>query len=212
MQLKNFLLTNRGVLLELIIFFVVALSTLQVGIIIPLLIILSIGSLKVRELKYSDIGFIKADFRLRKILLGLALAFLYFVLFHNFIDPIISKFASGGSPAIFDIKGNPGELIFWIIISWTFAAVGEEIIFRGYLLNRLSDLLGESAWANILIVLLAGTAFGFVHLYQGMHGAISAGIFGMFQSVLYLISRRKLVIPIISHGAFDTLGFIDLFM
>jgi membrane protease YdiL (CAAX protease family) len=212
MNLENFLQTKKGTTLELGIFFAVSLSTLRVEIIIPVLIIVAIGSLKVRKLKYSEIGFIKTDFRLRKILQGAALAILYFILFHYIIDPLISKFTSGGTPAIFNIKGNPGELIFWLIISWTIAAVGEEIIFRGYLINRLTDLVGNSVRANIVIVFLAGTAFGFVHLYQGMHGAISASLFGIFQSAFYLTDRRKLVIPIISHGAFDSLGFIELFI
>lgn len=212
MQLNKFLQTKQGTALELIVFFSAALSTRQVGIIIPVLVILSIGSIKVRNIKYSDIGFFKTDFRFRKIVQGMALGFLYFVLFHYFIDPLISQFTIGETPSIFKIKGNPLELIFWLIISWTIAAFGEELIFRGYLITRLTDLFGRSTGAEIIIVILAGTSFGFVHFYQGIHGAISAGIFGMFQSLIYLISRRKLVIPVISHGIFDTLGFIDLFI
>ena len=97
-------------------------------------------------------------------------------------------------------------------MTWTIAAFGEEIIFRGYLINRLTDLIGESLPAKILIVILAGLAFGSVHYYQGIHGVISAGIIGMFQSVIYLTDNKKLVIPIIAHGVYDSIGFIILFL
>jgi membrane protease YdiL (CAAX protease family) len=63
-----------------------------------------------------------------------------------------------------------------IFVCWSIAAIGEEIIFRGYLINRLIDLLGESLAAKILILICAGTTFGFVHYYQGIHGIISAGL------------------------------------
>ena len=210
MQLKKFLETKLGVVIELLLFFAVALSTLQLGIIIPILIVIVIGSLKTRKLKYRDIGFIKTDFNLKNILLGIGVAFFYFGLFY-FIDPFLSKFTSGNLPEVFDIKEDIPKLIIGLIVAWTIAAFGEEILFRGYLINRLIDLIGESLPAKILIVILVGAAFGFVHYYQGTHGVVVAGIIGMFQSVIYLTQQKKLVIPIIAHGVFDTIGFATLF-
>ena len=210
MQLKKFLETKLGVAIELLLFFAVALSTLQLGIIIPILIVIVIGSLKTRKLKYRDIGFIKTDFNLKNILLGIGVAFFYFGLFY-FIDPFLSKFTSGNLPEVFDIKEDIPKLIIGLIVAWTIAAFGEEILFRGYLINRLIDLIGESLPAKILIVILSGAAFGFVHYYQGTHGVVVAGIVGMFQSVIYLTHQKKLVIPIIAHGTFDSIGFATLF-
>jgi hypothetical protein len=68
MQLKNLLQTKLGAALEILLFFAVAMSTFQLGIIIPILVVLAIGSLKVRKLKYSDIGLNKTDFNLMKII------------------------------------------------------------------------------------------------------------------------------------------------
>jgi membrane protease YdiL (CAAX protease family) len=212
MELKNLLQTKLGAALEILLFFAVAMSTFQLGIIIPILVVLAIGSLKVRKLKYSDIGLNKTDFNLMKIILGLALAFFYFALFHYLIDPVLSKHMDSNLPKVFDIKGNIPQLIISLIVSWTIAAIGEEIIFRGYLINRLIDLIGESLPVKILIVVFAGITFGFVHYYQGIHGIIAAGLIGMFQSIIYLANQKKLVIPIIAHGAFDSIGFVILFL
>jgi membrane protease YdiL (CAAX protease family) len=62
-----------------------------------------------------------------------------------------------------------------------------------------------------VVVILGGIAFGFVHYYQGIHGIVSAGLIGMFQSTIFLIDRGKLVIPIIAHGVYDSIGFMFIF-
>lgn len=212
MELRNFLHSKTGTIFELLLFFAVSLSTLPIGIIVPIFVVISIGSLKLRNLKYRDIGFIPEDFKIISIVWGVLIAFCYFIIFHFLIDPLLTKITSGCLPAIFNIKGNYQELIMWILVSWTIAAFGEEIIFRGYLINRLINLLGESTTAKIIIVILAGICFGFVHFYQGIHGVISAGIIGMIQSGIYLFDHRKLTIPIIAHGAYDSFGFLNLFL
>lgn len=65
-------------------------------------------------------------------------------------------------------------------------------------------------YAQVIIVILAAIPFGFIHAYQGAQGIITAALFGVFQSVIYLYDK-KLTIPMIAHGAFDTIGFIRLF-
>src|SRR3954469_1944215 len=105
MRIRTFLETKLGVASELLLFFTVALSTLQLGVITPILILILIviGSLRTRKLRYSDIGLIKTDFKLKNILLGIGLAFFYVGLFY-FIEPFLSKFTSGNLPEVFDIK------------------------------------------------------------------------------------------------------------
>lgn len=210
MQLKIFLESKTGTAIELLLFFGVAMSTFQVSIIIPVLIAIVILSLKARELNYRDIGFIKTDFKLKNILIGIGFGLIYFGLFY-LIEPLLSKFTSDHLPEVFNIKNDLPKLLLGIFISWTLAAFGEEILFRGYLIHRLIDLIGEKIPAKILIVILVGAAFGFVHYYQGSRGVVAAGIFGMLQSTIYLIHRKKLVLPIIAHGTFDIFGFVKLF-
>jgi len=211
MQLKNFLETKTGAVTELALFFGIVLSMQPAGIVISLLVLIAIASLKIRKLKIADLGFMKSDFIFKKIIAGIITSALYFIMFQYLIDPLVSKITPAELPSIFNIKGNIVQLLVWIIISWTLAAFYEEIIFRGYLINRLGNIIKGKLPSKIVIVILAATAFGFAHYYQGFHGVITTGIFGLFQCVIYLSDNKKLTIPFISHGMFDSIAFVLLF-
>ena len=46
--------------------------------------------------------------------------------------------------SMFDpLKGNLGEYLFWAVaVTWGTAALGEELLFRGFLLNTMESLFG----------------------------------------------------------------------
>lgn len=201
------------ILIELVLFFSLCLSPLPLGIIIPLIVCLVIFSLKSRKQTWKGLGFSLGDFSLRKICWGLALTMVYWLIFHFLIDPALSLwFPDADLHALGTVKNDTGRLLFYLLASWTIAAFGEELIFRAYLINRLTDLLGNRLPAKLGAVFLSSIPFAFIHAYQGMHGMITAGVFGIFQSVIYLADKRKLTIPVVIHGSFDTVGFIELFL
>lgn len=212
MKLKQLLATKKGTGIELLLFFIVGMSTLSMFITGPILYGIAVLSLVVRNTEWHEIGFAFKDFTWKKIGIGVAVAFAYHFADQYLIDPVIEKIAPAGLPEIFSMKGDVTKLVIGLIISWTTAAFFEEILFRGYLINRLTDLMGETLFTRIIIILLTGTVFGFVHVYQGLNGAISAGVIGVFQATVFYFSRKKLAIPIIAHGVFDTIGFTLLFL
>ena len=62
--------------------------------------------------------------------------------------------------------------LLWLGLVWTWAAFGEEIGYRGYLLTRAADLGGRSRaayWAGVLVVSIL---FGYGHYYKGMAGVM----------------------------------------
>jgi uncharacterized protein len=211
MTLKKVIQTKWGASIELFLFFLISILPIKLGLIIPLLVFISIGSMKSRKLKWIDLGFSFSDFKIKKIIIGVIVALIYFLLFEYLITPLLNSWFPGVNlNAIGNIKGDYQKLIIWLITSWTVGAIFEEFIFRGYLLNRLKDLFGNKPPAQILIVILAAIPFGFIHAYQGTQGIITAALFGIFQSIIYLVDK-KLTIPMIAHGVFDTIGFIRLF-
>jgi membrane protease YdiL (CAAX protease family) len=212
MCFKEFLQTKKGASIELLLFLIIAVSVTSMlgsGLILYPLALTSLG---IRKIEWKEIGFSFKDFTIKNILLGIGVAILYHYADQYLVDPIASKFAPPGLPEIFNMKGNVSKLTIGLILSWTTAAFLEEIVFRGYLINRFIDLIGETLLTKIIIVLLTGIAFGFVHSYQGLNGAISAGFIGVFQAIVYFINNKKLTIPIIAHGTYDTIGFTLLFM
>jgi membrane protease YdiL (CAAX protease family) len=212
MSLKEFLKTKKGTGIELFLFFTVALSTLPLMLQASILVPIAIISLELRKTEWKEIGFSIKDFTIKKIFLGMAVAVLYSFADQYLISPVISKFTSSGLPEIFSMKGNVTKLLIGLLVSWTTAAFFEELLFRGYLINRLIDLTGESLLTKIIIALLSGIAFAFVHAYQGLQGAVFAGFFGVFQAIIYFIDDKKVTIPIIAHGTFDSIGFISMFI
>lgn len=42
------------------------------------------------------------------------------------------------------LQGNLGQLLLLLALSWTLAAIGEELAYRGYLRKVLGDLFGSN--------------------------------------------------------------------
>ena len=61
-----------------------------------------------------------------------------------------------------------------LLIVWTFAAFGEELSYRGYLLTRAADALGRSTLAYWIAMILVLLLFGFGHYYKGPRACSTA--------------------------------------
>jgi len=109
------------------------------------------------------------------------------------------------------IRGNVGVLVLWLSISWTTAAFGEEMIFRGFVMNTIADLFRRPVlrWASA--VMITSVIFGAFHIYQGWAGVILTTIVGLFMTMVYFLARRNLWASILTHGIFDTTGFLLIF-
>lgn len=84
------------------------------------------------------------------------------------------------------------------------AAVCEEILFRGYPIERLQELSG-SRW---LAAIVSWTAFTYAHLgYWGAAQLIVAGFGGVVLTALYLW-RRDLSCNMLAHFIADGAGFL----
>lgn len=110
------------------------------------------------------------------------------------------------------IRGNLPLLLFFLALSWILAAFGEEICFRGFLMERLARLFGGNRSSWIISLLLASALFGWGHTEQGISGWIQEGLSGLWLGVLFLASGRNLVLPIVAHGVSNTLAFILIYL
>ncbi len=83
------------------------------------------------------------------------------------------------------IKGNPMAFIMILLYSWVSAALGEEVFFRGYVLNRIKDFFEGSKTGTFLALLLSSIIFSFGHLYQGVPGVVTTFLIGMILGALF---------------------------
>jgi uncharacterized protein len=96
--------------------------------------------------------------------------------------------------------GNVKWALLALAGSWTLAAFGEEMVYRGYLMNRVCGILYSSrtAWAVGLVVV--SIAFGAAHLGQGFTGQLENLLDGPLLGGIYLACGRNLTVPIVTHG------------
>ena len=99
-----------------------------------------------------------------------------------------------------------------LIASWTEAAFAEEMVFRGYLMNRLADMFGHNFLGWTIALIVQAVVFASGHSYQGLAGMLSAGSFAILLGLLYLGTKRNLWNCVIAHGLNDTIAFVFLFL
>jgi uncharacterized protein len=97
------------------------------------------------------------------------------------------------------------------VVIWTLAALGEELAYRGYLLNRVAELAGGGRTAWLASLCGVAVLFGLGHLYQGLTGVVDSTVSGLVFGGLYLASGRNLWVPILTHGLTDTIALVLVF-
>jgi len=108
-------------------------------------------------------------------------------------------------------RGDFSLLPVALITAWVSAGIWEELVFRGYFLNRLVDLFGNRLWGWIIAIILQAIIFAIGHAYQGTTGIIDAGITGVIFGVMFIASRRNLWLTVVTHGVYDTVSFLFIF-
>jgi len=97
-------------------------------------------------------------------------------------------------------------------ITWTFAAFGEELGYRRYLLGRAADFGNRTAPAQWTALLCVSALFGIGHYYQGSAGMFETACDGFVIGAAYLLSKRNLWVAVLAHGFVDTIVFGALFL
>jgi membrane protease YdiL (CAAX protease family) len=110
------------------------------------------------------------------------------------------------------LVGNHKLLALALLLTWTLAAFGEELVYRGYLMNRVADLFGRTRAAWTLSLILISILFGFGHFDQGAIGQIENVIGGCLLGLFYLVCGRKLAVPVVAHGVQDTIDVLLIFL
>lgn len=111
------------------------------------------------------------------------------------------------------LRGNLALYLELLVpITWGTAAFGEELIFRGFMMRRLTDALGSTRRAELGAVVGQATLFGFAHAYLGPRGMLKAGVLGLFGGLCYRWNGRNLWPLFIAHGLVDSVGLTVLFL
>jgi membrane protease YdiL (CAAX protease family) len=179
---------------------------------VPILFVLALISFRLRD-GWSALGLRWPVSWRRTVLIALAAAALRILVGTLVIEPVTAHF---WPPAVAprgmkEIAGNGMEALKWFLLVWTFAAFGEEIGYRGYLLNRAADAGGRSKAVYWIAVVLVSVLFGYGHYYKGPAGIVDSGMAGLVLGAAYVLSGRNLWVCVLAHGFIDTIGVIAVF-
>lgn len=171
-------------------------------------------ALRLRKEPWSTIGFTLPAGTSKFIVLGVLAGIFMELLAVYVTTPLISG-AFSVEPdysELSEIQGNIHLLVLYLVLSWVLAAFGEEICFRGFLMKRIAQVFGDSQAAWLVSLVLASALFGWGHTEQGISGWVQEGFSGLLLGILFLVSRKNLVLPIVAHGISNSVAFVLIYL
>ena len=99
-----------------------------------------------------------------------------------------------------ELEGNLSIYLTILVGTWTMGAMMEEMVFRGYLINRLQDLFLKGERRAAIPVIFSALLFGFAHAVFTPIFVILTFLQGVLLGSLYIYCRKNLWFSIIAHG------------
>ena len=180
---------------------------------VPILFVLGLVSIRLRNGGWSAMGFKRPSSWVRLLIIALAAAALRIILGDFVIEPLTERFWPPiVAPAEAEtITGNIKLALLGLLIVWTFAAFGEEIAYRGYLLTRAAEIGRQTTAAYWVGIVFISVLFGYGHYYKGPAGILDSGVAGLVLGAAYMLAGRNLWASILAHGFIDTFAVFALF-
>jgi len=171
------------------------------GLFVPLSALLVLAWARLSSTPLHELGLARPIEPWRILGRGVAMGVIAKLVFKSVLMPLLG--APPVNAAYAYLTGNAAALPGMVLLVLVGAGFGEEVVFRGYLFERLRKLLGRWRRRDLLVVALSSLVFGAVHLpEQGLHGAEQAALLGMLLGGIYL-REKTLWMPMVVHAAFD---------
>lgn len=155
---------------------------------------------KLRGQALADIGLKRPPNLARSAFLGLAVAALFFVAIEMLMRTHIMTRDSSVLP---QWRNNVVLLLAWIAMITILTGVIEELIYRGFVMDRIANALGSTRFAWVAACIGQAILFGLAHAYGNLQLILFAGAFAIAYAALYLADGRSLLAPIVAHVAYD---------
>jgi membrane protease YdiL (CAAX protease family) len=182
---------------------------------VPILVAMALLSMRLRAggWDWEQLGFKRPRSWGRIVAIALTAAAVRIVAGDWLIEPAAQHFwpppkAPAGAE---ELKGHLQLVFLYLPIVWGFAAFGEEIAYRGYLLNRGAESCNATKAAWWTAVLASALLFGLGHYYKGPAGVADSTFAGVVLGTAYMASGRNLWTTVLAHGFIDTVGLFGAY-
>jgi uncharacterized protein len=109
------------------------------------------------------------------------------------------------------LRGDVPALLGLLALSWTLAAVGEELAYRGFLLTRMREVLPAGTTGTVVSAVVAAVLFGSAHSEYGWVGVAQVTLDALFFTVLRF-RYRSLWAGVVAHGTVNSVGIVAVFL
>lgn len=179
------------------------------------IVLFVLGVTYLRDGNFKELNFNRFGIR------QLGIAVVVYVFMELFIDFLFQPFINWAfdEPADYSmfepLKGNARAYLDFMWKMWVSAAIGEEILFRGFAFAQLKKIFGENhSW---IFIPISSLLFAFPHFYQGLSGVVLTFLIGLGFGYVYW-KYKNIWINILIHGLIDTvfltlayLGYLDFY-
>ena len=185
---------------------------------VVMLLLIWLGQ-RLRGQTFKEFGLIFSRVSKKQALRIFLLSLLIFVLaIAGFILGSIIMANITGIPESADMSGYEymKDNIFMLILTlfgvYIVSSFGEEIIYRAFLINRLSDFGINIRYGQAIAVLISAIIFGTVHYSWGPMGMVQTGFMGLVLGLCYLKLKKRIWILIFAHAYMDTILMVQMYM
>lgn len=180
---------------------------------VPILFVLGWISIRLRDGGWKAVGLHKPNSWAKTILWGVVAGVLIVAagLLADSVGEKIWHHAANAPSVIKEAKESWKSMLLGLGLVWTFAAFGEEMGYRGYLMTRAADVGQRSKLAYGVALFASSVLFGYGHYFKGPPGILQSTVSGLILGGAYLLSGRNLWVAILAHGCADTIAIAAVF-
>lgn len=176
------------------------------------------AGLRLRGESWASLGLRRGPLRPRGVLraIGLSGLVLVFALAGFVVGAVIM--GPPDAPASADmgsydyLRGNLAMLLLALPAVYFVSSFGEEVLYRGFLMNRITEFTGTGRGGWTVAVLVSALVFGVIHFAWGVVGMVQTGFMGLALAIAFLKVGRNLWILVLAHAYLDTVLLLQLYL